>query len=98
MDLLEIVKTIKEDWAILVFVFGLGAAWFQGKMWFKGVNDILDSVKQSATSNGENLASLNQKMDHLHDRVNNLEGTTKDILSTQHEQDVKLAVLSSKKD
>ena len=98
MDLLEIIKTIKEDWAILVFVFGLGAAWFQGKMWFKGVNDTLDSVKQSAVDNGNNLAALNQKMDHLHDRVNNLEGTTKDILATQHEQEVKLAVLISKKD
>lgn len=98
MDLLEIIKTIKEDWAILVFVFGLGAAWFQGKMWFKGVNDTLGSVKQSANDNGNNLALLNQKMDHLHDRVGNLEGTTKDIMSTQHEQEVKLAVLISKKD
>lgn len=98
MDILEIVKTIKEDWAILVFVFGLGAAWFQGKMWFKGVNDTLDTVRKSATDNGSNLASLNQKMDHLHDRVGNLESTTKEMLSVQHDVDVKLAVLSSKKD
>lgn len=98
MDLIEIIKTIKEDWAILVFVFGLGAAWFQGKMWFKGVNGTLGSVKQSASENGNNLAMLNQKMDHLHDRVNNLEGTAKDMLSVQHEQEVKLAVLVSKKD
>ena len=98
MDLLEIIKTIKEDWAILVFVFGLGAAWFQGKMWFKGVNDTLGSVKKSSGDNGNNLAMLNQKMDHLHDRVNNLEGTAKDMLATQHEQEVKLAVLISKKD
>jgi hypothetical protein len=98
VDILEIVKTIKEDWAILVFVFGLGAAWFQGKMWFKGVNDTLDTVRKSATDNGSNLASLNQKMDHLHDRVGNLESTTKEMLSVQHDVDVKLAVLSSKKD
>ena len=98
MDILEIVKTIKEDWAILVFVFGLGAAWFQGKMWFKGVNDTLDTVRKSATDNGSNLAMLNQKMDHLHDRVGNLESTTKEMLSVQHDQEVKLAVLSSKKD
>lgn len=98
MDILEIVKTIKEDWAILVFVFGLGAAWFQGKMWFKGVNDTLDSVRKSATDNGTNLSMLNQKMDHLHDRVGNLESTTKEMLSVQHEQEIKLAVLSSKKD
>ncbi len=98
MDILEIVKTIKEDWAILVFVFGLGAAWFQGKMWFKGVNDTLDTVRKSATDNGSNLAMLNQKMDHLHDRVGNLESTTKEMLSVQHDVDVKLAVLSSKKD
>lgn len=98
MDILEIVKTIKEDWAILVFVFGLGAAWFQGKMWFKGVNDTLDTVRKSATDNGSNLAMLNQKMDHLHDRVGNLESTTKEMLSVQHDQEIKLAVLSSKKD
>jgi hypothetical protein len=98
VDILEIVKTIKEDWAILVFVFGLGAAWFQGKMWFKGVNDTLDTVRKSATDNGSNLAMLNQKMDHLHDRVGNLESTTKEMLSVQHDVDVKLAVLSSKKD
>jgi hypothetical protein len=98
MDIFEIVKTIKEDWATLVFVFGLGAAWFQGKMWFKGVNDTLDTVRKSATDNGSNLAMLNQKMDHLHDRVGNLESTTKEMLSVQHDQEVKLAVLSSKKD
>jgi hypothetical protein len=98
VDILEIVKTIKEDWAILVFVFGLGAAWFQGKMWFKGVNDTLDTVRKSATDNGSNLAMLNQKMDHLHDRVGNLESTTKEMLSVQHDQEIKLAVLSSKKD
>lgn len=98
MDILEIIKTIKEDWAILIFVFGLGAAWFQGKMWFKGVNDTLGEVKKSSIDNGNNLAQLHQMMDHLSDRTGNLEGTVKDILTAQHEQEVKLAVLISKKD
>ena len=95
MDIMEIIKTIKEDWAILVFFFAMGGAWWQGKMWFREVNSTLDTVKKSSGGNSEELSRLHEKMDHLHDRVGNLENTIEDIRKEQHNQDIKLAVLES---
>lgn len=95
MDVIEILKTIKEDWAILVFFFSMGAAWWQGKAWFKGVNDTLNQVKQTAGHNQEHLMELRQKMDHLHDRVGNLEKMSEQIDRELQQQEVKLAVLEN---
>lgn len=95
MDLLEIIKTIKEDWAVLMFFFSLGAAWWQGKEWFKKVNSTLDSVKKTVEDNSNGVAMLHQKMDHLHDRVGNLEKTTEQIDHELQKQEIKLAVIES---
>lgn len=95
MDILEILKTIKEDWAILAFFFSLGAAWWQGKDWFKEVNDTLASVKKTVEANSSGVNSLHQKVDHLHDRVGNLEKTTEQIDDELQKQEIKLAVIES---
>lgn len=95
MDIMEIIKTIKEDWAILVFFFALGGAWWQGKMWFKEVNSTLGFIKETSSNNNNEISKLHQKMDHLHDRVNNLEKTIESIREEQHNQEIKLAVLES---
>lgn len=95
MDILEIIKTIKDDWAVLVFFFSLGAAWWQGKTWFSKVNHTLDTVAVRANQTHEQLHELQQKMDHLHDRVGNLEKMTDRIDRELQDQEVKLAVLEN---
>lgn len=95
MDILEILKTIKEDWAILAFFFAMGGAWWQGKAWFQRVNNTLDSVKKTVETNSDGVAALHQKMDHLHDRVGNLEKMTDQIDRELQQQEIKLAVLES---
>lgn len=95
MDVLHILTTIKDDWAILAFFFALGGAWWQGKTWFKKVNLTLDKVKETTATNTDQLKDLHSKVDQLSDKVTNLEHSLEDIKEEQHNQDVKLAVLET---
>jgi hypothetical protein len=95
MDIIELLKTIKEDWALLVFVFGLGAAWFQGKMWFEKTNKILESVGAQHTVQNNSLDLIHSKIDRVDDRIGKVEQTVFAMHEELHEQEIKLAVLES---
>ncbi len=95
MDILDIIKTIKEDWAILVFFFSLGAAWWQGKAWFKEMNDTLANVKETAGHNRQTIGEIHTKLDHIDVRIGNLEKMSDQIDKELQQQEVKLAVLES---
>jgi peptidoglycan hydrolase CwlO-like protein len=95
MDILALLQTIQKDWVILVFVFGLGAAWWQGKIWFKRVNDTLDRVGTDHSEQNSSLEKLHTKVDNLDNRVTSIETKVNEIHEELHIQEIKLAILES---
>jgi hypothetical protein len=95
MNLLDIIKTIQEDWIILVFVFGMGGAWWQGKHWFAKVTSGLDQALLQHDNQTNMLEHIQQKTDILEERLNKIESTVNDIHDKLHEQEVKLAILET---
>ena len=95
MDILEIINTIKEHWALLVFVFGLGGAWFQGKMWFEQTNKTLSIVGEQHEQQNRSLEGLHTKIDSIDDRLVKVENTVTRMHEELHDQEIKLAVLET---
>ena len=95
MNLLELLKTIQEDWAILVFVFGLGGAWWQGKQWFTGVTEGLNKAISQHDNQTTMLEHIQMKTDLLEERFDKVESTVIEIHNKLHEQEVKLAILET---
>jgi hypothetical protein len=91
----DIIQTIQEDWAILVFFFTLGGIWWQGQAWFKKIETSL--VRESNDHHGQTamLRSIHDKVENLEDRIGKIEETVVRIHEEQHEQEVKLAVLET---
>jgi hypothetical protein len=96
MDILQILKTIQEDWLILLFFFGLGGAWIQGKMWFNRVNYSLSKANEQHSEQNRMLSSVKIDLDHLKNKVSDIEYTVKSIHEEVHDQEIKLAVLENR--
>jgi septal ring factor EnvC (AmiA/AmiB activator) len=96
MDILQVLKTIQEDWIILLFFFGLGGAWIQGKMWFHRVDKTIREANSQHAEQNRILTSLKSDIGHLKDKVNDIEYTVKSIHEEVHVQEIKLAVLENK--
>lgn len=96
MDIIELLKTIQEEWALLVFFFSLGGAWIQGKMWFKGVNEAISQANLQHSEQNKILSSVKTDISYLKDQMNDIEYTVKSIHEQVHDQEVKLAVLENK--
>lgn len=97
MDILEILKTIQEDWMLLLFFFTLGGAWIQGKMWFERVNTNIKKANDQHSEQNRILSGVKTDLDHLKNKVSDIEYTVKSIHEEVHDQEIKLAVLESKK-
>lgn len=95
MNLLELFETIKEDWALLVFMFTMGGIWWQGKEWFKKIENSLTRENTEHRDHTAMLQSIHDKIENLEDRTTKIEETVTRIHQEQHEQEVKLAVLES---
>lgn len=95
MELLELLKTIQEEWALLVFFFTLGGCWWQGKAWFSRVNRTLDSVNSQHRAQNDMLESISQQTARLNEKVAAVETKVDEIHDKVHEQEIKLAVLES---
>lgn len=95
MDLLELLRTIQEEWALLVFFFTLGGCWWQGKAWFNGVNRKLGAMNEQNTRQNQMLETISQQTCKLTDKVDTLEVKVDEIHDKVHEQEIKLAVLES---
>jgi predicted nucleic acid-binding Zn-ribbon protein len=95
MNIYDIISTIHEDWTILIFVFTLGAAWWQLKHWFAKVTSGLDKALIQHDDQNKMLEHIQQKTDILEERSDKIETTVNEIHDKLHEQEVKLAVLES---
>lgn len=95
MNLADLIQTIHEDWVVLVFVFGMGGAWWQGKQWFSKVNDSLDKALIQHHEQTSMLEHIQLKTDLLEERTDKIESTVNEIHNKIHEQEVKLAILET---
>jgi hypothetical protein len=95
MNIYDIITTIHEDWSTLVFVFALGAAWWQGKHWFAKVTSGLDKALIQHDNQNNMLEHIQMKTDLLEERSDKIESIVNEIHDKLHEQEVKLAVLES---
>ena len=102
MDIFDIIKTIQKDWVIIVFVFGFGGFWWQGKAWFEKMSKTLDAVGKVHDGQNEIMAeqtaALNQilyKAESLEIRTSKIEESVEEIHDKVHEQEIKLAILET---
>lgn len=95
MDILELLRTVQQEWALLVFFFTLGACWWQGRAWFERVNRTLDRVNSQHTQQNNMLETISHQNTRLTDKVEALEVKVDEIHDKVHEQEIKLAVLES---
>ena len=98
MDIIEIITTIKEDWVLLVFFFTMGGAWWQGKAWFKKLDDTLLKSNGQHGELSKVLEEVHSKLDTINSRITSLETTTTRMHDDLHEAEVKLAVLQNTQD
>jgi chromosome segregation ATPase len=98
MDILEIIKTIKEDWALLVFFFALGGTWWQGKAWFKKLDDTLSRATSQHGEQSKALEEIHTKLDTIDGRIDKLELSTTKMHEELHDAEVQLAVLQNTHD
>lgn len=94
-DIITIITTIKEDWTMLLFVFGVGAIWWQGKHWFSKVANGLDKALSEHDNQNVMLHHIRTKTDLLEERSDKIESTVNEINNKLQEQEVKLAVLET---
>jgi hypothetical protein len=95
MDINEILRVLKNDWAFLVFAFTVGGIWWQGKAWFKKLDTAFDREGGEHKDQSAMLQSIHDKIENLEDRTTKIEETVIKIHEEQHQQEVKLAVLES---
>jgi hypothetical protein len=95
MNLLDIFTTIDEDWKIMVFVFGLGALYYQGKSWFKKLTDALENTANTHNLQNKLLDNMNGKLDNLDKRIAKIEGNVELIQLDNNDQAIRIAVLET---
>ena len=95
MDILELLRTIQQEWALLVFFFTLGACWWQGKAWFERVNQGLDRANKQHAAQNNMLETISHQTTRLAEKIDTVEAKVDEIHDKVHEQEIKLAVLES---
>jgi len=58
MDIIGLIEFVQGNWVFASIIFGAGAMWYQGAMWFKKVNYKLEKV-------GDQHGEQNEKLDLL---------------------------------
>ena len=97
MTLADIVSTVERDWPLLVFVFAMGGIWWQGKSWFKKIEESLDREGREHQDHNAMLQTIHDKVENLEDRTTKIEDTVVRIHEELHEQEIKLAILETTK-
>lgn len=95
MEVYNLIDTVIKEWSLLVAVFGLGAAWWQGKLWFQNVNRSMARVAQEHAKQDQILNDIRDKTQHIDARLTKIETTVDRMHEELHDQEIKLAVLES---
>ena len=95
MDLLDILKTINEDWKIMVFVFGCGVFYYQGLSWFRKITALLENTGRVHGQQNTTLDNIHNKLDALDKRMARIEGNVEILRIENNNQAIKIAVLET---
>jgi hypothetical protein len=95
MDLLSIFTTINEDWKIIAFAFGLGALYYQARVWFSKLTKALDTTGKVHGEQNIMLDNINQKLESLDKRTAKIEESIESIKLDNNQQSIKIAVLET---
>jgi hypothetical protein len=95
MDLLEIFNIINQDWKVMVFVFGLGALYYQARIWFSKLTKALDTTGKVHGEQNIMLDNINQKLESLDKRTAKIEESIESIKLDNNQQSIKIAVLET---
>lgn len=79
----------------MVFVFGLGAIWYQARAWFKKLTNALDNTANTHNLQNKLLDNINDKLDNLGRRTAKIEGSIELIKIDNNDQMVRLAILET---
>jgi hypothetical protein len=95
METLTLLDTIIADWKLLVFAFGVGGFYWQGKAWFQKITTLLENSGRVHGNQNAALTSINEKLEVLDKRIARIEGSVEIITIDNQEQAIKIAVLET---
>ena len=95
METLNLLDTILNDWKIIAFAFGLGALYYQARVWFSKLTKALDNTANTHNLQNKLLDNINDKLDNLDRRTAKIEGSIELIQHENNQQAIKLAVLET---
>ena len=95
MDIIGLIEFVQGNWVFASIIFGAGAMWYQGAMWFKKVNYKLEQVGDQHGAQNEKLDSLSNKVHEMHMDVTAIKAELITVHEEVHEQEIKLAVLEN---
>jgi hypothetical protein len=95
METLSLLDQILADWKILVFAFGLGALYYQARIWFSKLTKALDTTGRVHGEQNIMLDNINQKLESLDRRTAKIEESIESIKLDNNQQSIKIAVLET---
>lgn len=95
MDIIGLIEYVQSNWGFAATIFGAGAMWYQGAMWFKKVNYKLEQVGDQHNSQNDKLDSLTISVNEMKHDVSAIKAELMTVHEEVHEQEIKLAVLEN---
>ena len=95
MDIIGLIEYIQSNWAFAATIFGAGAMWYQGAMWFKKVNYKLEQVGDQHSEQNDKLDILTVSVNEMKHDVAAIKSELITVHEEVHEQEIKLAVLEN---
>lgn len=95
METLSLLDTIIADWKLLVFAFGIGGFYWQGKAWFSKITKLLENTGRVHNDQNSMLDNIHSKLESLDKRIARIEGSVEIITIDNQQQAIKIAVLET---
>lgn len=98
METLSLIDTIIRDWKIIAAAFAFGGFFWQAKIWFNKITHLLENTGHTHDKQNIVLDAIHTKIDALDKRMSKMEGSLDMVNITNHEQNIKLAILETESD
>lgn len=98
METLSLLDTIIRDWKILAAAFAFGGFFWQAKIWFNKITNLLENTSNTHAAQNVVLDAIHDKIDGLDKRMSKIEGNLDMVIIDNHEQTVRLSVLETQQE
>ena len=95
METLSLLDTIIRDWKILAAAFAFGGFFWQAKIWFNKITNLLENTSNTHAAQNVVLDTIHDKIEGLDKRLSKMEGSIEMINITNHEQSIRLSVIET---